>query len=81
MRLAACGNIIPKIRSIYRWQDKIEDDAEAYVILHTKAEHVQAIIDLTNAEHPYDTVHVLATEVLDADPEYKEWVVAETSQL
>ncbi len=35
-RLAACGNIIPTIRSIYRWQDAVEDEAEAYVILQTQ---------------------------------------------
>ena len=63
-RLAACGNIIPAIRSIYRWQGNIEDEAEAYVILHTRAEHVDEIIRQTNEAHPYDTVHILATEII-----------------
>lgn len=78
-RLAACGNIIPRIRSIYRWQGQIEDEPEACVILHTRAEHVDAIIQATNAEHPYDTVHILATEIIDADPDYQAWVIAETA--
>ena len=77
-RLAACGNIIPTIRSIYRWQDKIEDEQEAYVILHTQAERVVEIIRQTNEAHPYDTVHILATAVAAADPSYAAWVVQET---
>ena len=78
-KLVACGNIIPAIRSIYRWEDAIEDDAEASVILHTRQEHVQAIIDRTNEVHPYDTVQILATEIVIADPTYRRWVVESTS--
>lgn len=77
-RLAACGNIIPMIRSIYRWQGAIEDEPEAYVVLHTRAEHVPAIIERTNAAHPYETVHILATPVVDADPAYRQWIIDET---
>lgn len=78
-KLVACGNIIPAVRSIYRWEDTIEDDAEASVILHTRREHVPAIIERTNEAHPYDTVQVLATEIVDADPDYRQWVVDSTS--
>lgn len=77
--LAACGNIFPTVRSIYRWQGAIEDDAEAYVVLHTTADQVESIIELTNAAHPDDTVQILATEVFRADPAYRQWVIDETS--
>jgi periplasmic divalent cation tolerance protein len=78
-RLAACGNIIPTVRSIYRWEGAVEDDTEAVVILHTRVEHVPAIIDATNEAHPYDTVQVLATAVVAADPAYHRWVLDETA--
>lgn len=78
-RLAACGNIIPAIRSIYRWQGNIEDEAEAYVLLHTRAEHIPAIIERVNAEHPYDTVQILATEIDHVDSAYRQWVIDETA--
>ena len=77
--LAACGNIIPAIRSIYRWEGAVEDDTEAVVVLHTRAEHVPAIIEATNRAHPYDTVQILATEVVAADPAYHRWVLEETA--
>ncbi|MEM7339401.1 MAG: divalent-cation tolerance protein CutA [Actinomycetota bacterium] len=77
-RLVACGNIVPAIRSIYRWEGAVEDDTEAYLVLHTQRRHVAEIIRLTNAAHPYDTAQILATAVIEADPAYAQWVVAET---
>ena len=77
-RLAACGNIIPAIRSLYRWDGSVHDDSEAYLTLHTQAKHVDAIIDITNKAHPYETVHILATEISHADPDYRQWVIDET---
>lgn len=78
-QLVACGNIIPAIRSIYRWQGRLEDVAEACVLLHTQAQHVPAIMERVNAEHPYETVQILATEITNADPAYRQWVVDETT--
>jgi periplasmic divalent cation tolerance protein len=77
-RLVACGNIIPGVRSIYRWDGKIEDDAQTLVILHTRRSLVPAIIERADAAHPDDTPQVLATAVVDAHPGYRQWVLAET---
>ena len=72
------GNTAGLFEHINGWQGEIEDEPEAYVILHTRAEHVAEIIRQTNESHPYDTVHVLATDVSAADPRYLGWVLEET---
>ena len=77
-RLAASGNIVPGVRSIYRWQGSIEDRGEALVIFHTRQSLVPELIERVNAEHPYDTPQVLALSVVDADPAYQHWVIQET---
>jgi periplasmic divalent cation tolerance protein len=77
-RLAACGNIVPQIRSIYRWEGAVEDDTEALVVLHTRQSLVPAIIERADREHPYDTPQVLAVPIVDAHPAYREWVLAST---
>jgi periplasmic divalent cation tolerance protein len=77
-RLAACGNIVPNIRSIYRWEGAIEDDNEALVVLHTRQSLVPAIIERANRDHPYDTPQVLAVPVTDANPAYRDWILAST---
>jgi periplasmic divalent cation tolerance protein len=50
--LAACGHNIAPIRSNYRWEGAVQDEAEARVALHTRTSLVPAIIGRTNAEHP-----------------------------
>jgi periplasmic divalent cation tolerance protein len=50
-RLAACGQLLSPIRSIYRWDNAIQDDAEVRVALHTRTSLVPAIIERTSSEH------------------------------
>lgn len=77
-RLAACGQTVASIRSVYRWQGKIEEDAEARVALHTRRSLVPQIVAKVNEQHPYDVPCVIALPVLAANPAYHAWVLAET---
>lgn len=77
--LAACGNIIPGVRSIYTWEGNVEDGVEALVVLHTRKDLVQQIIERTNKEHPDDTPQILAVPVTDANPGYRDWLLAATA--
>lgn len=78
-RLAACGQIIPAVRSIYRWDGAVQDDGEARVGLHTRTALVAAIVARADAEHPYDVPCVIALPVIAANPAYLAWVLAETT--
>jgi periplasmic divalent cation tolerance protein len=78
-RLAACGQNFSPIRSIYRWDGEIQDDQEVRVALHTRTALVPAIVERTNQKHPYDVPCVLALPVIAANPEYADWVRAETT--
>jgi periplasmic divalent cation tolerance protein len=79
-RLAACGQNITSIRSIYRWQGAIEEEAEARVALHTRASLVPAIVERANREHSYDVPCVIALPVTAGNPAYIEWVLNETEE-
>lgn len=76
--LAACGNIIGGVRSIYTWQGEVADGTEALVILHTRAGMVDRIIERVDAEHPDDTPQVLAVPVSEAHPGYRQWLIEST---
>jgi periplasmic divalent cation tolerance protein len=78
-RLAACGQILGPIRSIYRWDDAVQDDSEVRLALHTRESLVPAIIERTKAEHSYAVPCVLALPVQNGDTQYLAWVVASTS--
>ena len=73
-RLAACGQNIAPIRSIYRWEGAVQDEGEARVALHTRASLVPAIIERTNADHPYDVPCVIAVPIVQGNPGYLDWV-------
>ena len=79
-RLAACGHTIQAVRSIYRWDDAIQDEPEARVALHTRRSLVPAITERTRHEHPYDVPCVIALAVVDGDPTYISWVLDGTRQ-
>lgn len=78
-RLVASANIIPAVKSIYRWQGEIEEGSEAYAILHTRAEHFDEIARETNRLHPYETAHILAQCAMRSDKGYQSWVYDQTT--
>ena len=77
-RLAACGQNIAPIRSIYRWEGKVQDEPEARVALHTRASLVPEITELADREHPYDIPCVIALPVVAGNPSYISWVLDST---
>jgi periplasmic divalent cation tolerance protein len=78
--LAACGHNLAAIRSIYRWQGAIHDDAEARVALHTRVSLVSRIVERAERDHPYDVPCVIALPIVGGDPAYLRWVLTETDQ-
>ena len=77
-RLAACGHVIPAIRSVYRWEGAVHDEGEARVGLHTRRSLVPAIVGLTTELHPYDVPCVIALPLVGGHPDYLRWIAAET---
>jgi periplasmic divalent cation tolerance protein len=72
--LAACGNVVPGVRSIYRWAGEIHDDAEALVLLKTERRLVQALKDRLPALHPYQVPELLVLPVEDGLAPYLAWI-------
>ena len=79
-RLAACGQNIATIRSIYRWDGAIQDDPEARVGLHTRTALVPELVERVKALHSYDVPCVIALPVVGGNPAYIDWVLAETRE-
>ncbi len=73
-RLAACANLVPGLRSIYRWQDAIHDDAEALLIIKTTAACLERLTARVTELHPYETPEVLALPVAGGAAAYLAWL-------
>ena len=75
--LAACVNLIPKIRSFYRWRGKLEDSAEWMLIIKTSRPCFEPLRTVLEAAHSYELPEVLVLPVLDGSPNYLAWIDAE----
>jgi periplasmic divalent cation tolerance protein len=74
--LAACGNVIPAIRSIYRWEGKVQDDAEALLVLKTERRLVPELKLRLPALHSYEVPELLVLPVEDGLAPYLDWIAA-----
>jgi len=77
-RLAACANLLPAIRSIYRWQGKLQDENEVLVLLKTRAEHLERLKLRILELHPYEVPEVLGVRVEAGYQPYLDWLAGET---
>ena len=74
-RLAACVNIVPQIRSIYRWQGKVEDDGEQLLLIKTTSERLDALRESLSARHPYEVPEFVVLTMDEIRGPYREWLV------
>ena len=77
-RLAACGNVVEGLTSVFRWKGQVQTEAEALVILKTSTERLAAMMERARSLHPYDVPELLALSVADAHAPYVRWVLDET---
>lgn len=72
--LIACGNIIDKATSIYKWDGKVQEDQEAILILKTTKEKTEAAIEAIKKRHSYDVPCICVWDIVDGNNEYLEWI-------
>lgn len=77
-RLAACVNIVRNVRSVYRWQGKVEDEAELLMIVKTRAEHFGRLEEAVKREHSYSVPEIIALPVVAGSGDYLSWLKEET---
>jgi periplasmic divalent cation tolerance protein len=76
-RLAACVNVVPAIRSFYRWQGKIEDSAEFLLVIKSSRAHFEALRTSLEKLHSYEVPEVIAMPVVEGAPNYLKWMDSE----
>ncbi|HEX3764252.1 MAG TPA: divalent-cation tolerance protein CutA [Kofleriaceae bacterium] len=79
-RLAACVNLLPTVRSIYRWQGEVCDEAETLAVIKTTAERFSALAAKIAELHPYQVPEVVALPLADGHPPYLAWLAAQVAR-
>lgn len=78
--LAACGNVVPGLRSIYRWEGRIFDEPEALLILKTQSSRFEALRARVLSLHPYECPEVIALPIEAGHPAYLAWIAQSVTQ-
>lgn len=73
-RLIACANILPKVRSIYRWQGKVHDEPEVMMVMKTLASKVPAVKRELKKLHSYKCPELVVLKITDGLPDYLKWI-------
>jgi periplasmic divalent cation tolerance protein len=79
-RLAACGNVIPGLTSVYRWEGRIEEDNEVLILFKTTERLVPALREKVVELHPYEVPEFLSLPIASGHLPYLEWVMRETGE-
>ena len=73
-RLAACVNILPHVRSIYRWNEKVEDSGEWMLVIKSRRDLFVALRAEIEKMHSYEVPEMIALPVVDGSPAYLGWL-------
>lgn len=78
-KLAACVNILDKVKSIYHWKGVLKKDAECLLVVKTSTKKVESLIKFVREHHEYEIPEVVAMTIAEGNPDYLDWLDRETS--
>ena len=79
-RLAACVNVLPGVRPVYRWQGQMVTAGETLLIVKTTRDVLQALTARVRALHSYTVPEVVAVPIVDGSPPYLDWLVEQVGK-
>jgi len=77
--LAACVNLVPGVRSIYRWKGELCEDGEVLLVIKTTPARREALISRVCELHSYDCPEVIALPIVAGAQPYLEWLQQSTA--
>ena len=78
--LAACANIVPHIRSVYRWKGKIWDEQEILIIIKSRLELFEKVRNRVRELHSYEVPEITAVKLTHGDETYLQWIAEVTTK-
>jgi periplasmic divalent cation tolerance protein len=76
-RLAACGNVIPGLTSVYRWAGEIQEDSEALVLFKTTQGVLEKLKNRVMELHSYEVPEFISLSVAEGHEPYLRWMEGE----
>ncbi len=80
-RLIACGNLVPGVASIFRWEGAVQREDEVLVLMKARTESLDRLFGRVVELHPYEVPELLSFPVGKGLPAYCGWVMEETAEV
>lgn len=77
-RLAACANILQGVRSIFRWDNKVNVESECLIIMKTTLDRFSDLEAAIRQHHSYSVPEIIALPIIAGSIPYLEWITGET---
>ena len=77
-QIAACVNLIPKVESIYQWDDKLNNDSEVLCLFKTKKELLDELKSAIIKLHPYEVPEIIYLDLEGGSKNYLKWISQST---
>ncbi|GAB4032197.1 MAG: divalent-cation tolerance protein CutA [Elusimicrobiota bacterium] len=77
-KLAACVNLLTNIKSVYRWQGKVEKSEEVILLIKTRSKLVRDVIQAVKEKHTYSVPEVIFYDISEGNEDYLDWIGANT---
>jgi periplasmic divalent cation tolerance protein len=75
-RHAGCVNVVPGLKSFYRWQGKVCRDSEFLLVIKTEEEEYPAVEAKIRELHSYEVPEILAFAASKGEPSFLAWLAA-----
>ena len=79
-RKVACVNIVPKVDSLFWWQDELDSAQESLLVIKTKASLLNEIVNQIKAAHSYEVPEIIAMPIIGGNEEYLSWIDYEVEE-
>lgn len=73
-RLAACVNRITPVRSIYRWEGKVEQSEEELLVIKTRRSLFDHVKKRVQELHSYSVPEIVALPIVEGSEGYLRWL-------
>ena len=71
---AACVNIVPRVDSLFWWEDKLDSARESLLLVKTKASLFPEIVELVKRTHSYEVPEIIALPIIAGSEDYLKWL-------
>jgi periplasmic divalent cation tolerance protein len=78
-RLAACVNIVPQVRSFFRWENTLSEEEEILLIAKTRRSRFGGLVLAVKALHSYRVPEIIALPIVEGSATYLQWIDESTA--